>query len=68
MLPWIFFFFFEYFSLRCNRVPIEDFFGLFIPTKWKKKNKVEEKKKKEKIKVEKKLGLPPKSPLFNVCS
>ena len=41
MLPW---FLIEYFSLRCSRVPIEDFFGLFIPTKWKKNNKVKEKK------------------------
>ena len=41
-LPW---FLIEYFSLRCSRVPIEDFFGLFIPTKWKKNNKEKEKKK-----------------------
>ena len=56
MLPW---FLIEYFSLKCNRVPIEDFFGLFIPTKWKKKNnKVKEKKKKSR---KKNLGCFPKA-------
>ena len=42
--PVFFFYFIEYFSLRCSRVPIEDFFGLFIPTKWKKKNNKSRKK------------------------
>ena len=61
MLPW---FLIDYFSFRCKCVPIEDVFGLFIPTKWKKKKKkkVKEKKKKNKIKVEKKnLGCLPKA-------
>ena len=60
MLPWFFFFFFEYFSLRCSHVPIEDFFGLFIPTKWKKNNKVKEEKKKNKSR-KKNLGCLPKA-------